>query len=624
MRFSSQRSRADQTSTRKPGMGLAVIASAIFAAGCASTAAAPGTVISMDGSTVGTSLSPATAGLSVRAPSPDPRVGLRAGVWDAQQASWNMRLVSTTPPSARFTNPAVPGDGRFTSSDFAFIGNYVIQGNYSGHQIWDVSNPARPVLAGSYLCPGAQNDASVYRNLLFLSAEATSGRTDCSTEGVRDTVSMDRARGVRIFDISDIRNPRPITTVQTCRGSHTNTLVSDPTDPNHVYIYVSGSSSVRSPSELPGCSSGTMAQNPNTAQFRLEVIQVPLANPARSRVVSSPRVFNDLTAPPRGERGAGADTPGAAARPGPTQCHDITVYPAVGLAGGACGGYGLLLDIRDVKNPVRINAVADSNMSFWHSATFSNDGRKLLFSDEWGGGRGARCRVTDRPEWGANTIFTLDGSRMTFQSYFKLPAPQTEFENCVAHNGSLIPIPGRDVMVQSWYQGGINVFDWTDPANPVEIAFFDRGPMDSTRLITGGHWSAYWYNGYIYGSEEYRGLDILELTPNEYITQNEIDAAKLVRMDHFNPQEQPRFEWPPHFVVVRALLDQVARTNGLNSTRRSEVSRDLGAAEGMTGAGRSAALTALAAQLDRDAMQSPDAARVRMMATAVRQLAAQR
>src|SRR5207245_424102 len=377
---------------------------------------------------------PSQRPFSTAAPSPDPRVGLRAGWMDAGEAAWNIQLVSTTPPSPDFINRSNPGDFQFINSDLSFTGPYVIQGNYSGVQVWDITNLKSPRLHKAFVCPGSQSDVSVYRQLLFVSGEALNGRTDCGTQGVRDTVSHDRLRGIRIFDVTDIADPRHITDVQTCRGSHTHTLVTSPTDTANVYVYVSGSAPVRSPTELAGCSGAPPDSNPNSALFRIEVIQVPLAHPEQARIVNPPTRGNG---PP----------------PGPTQCHDITVYPAIGLAGGACGGYGLLLDIRDVANPKRIGAVADSNFSFWHSATFNNDGTKILFTDEWGGGLQPRCRVTDKPEWGADALFTRSGNTMTFQSYYKLPAPQTAYENCVAHNGTLIPIPGRDIMAQAWYQG---------------------------------------------------------------------------------------------------------------------------------------------------------------------------
>ncbi|HYR09381.1 MAG TPA: hypothetical protein VEQ60_16470, partial [Longimicrobium sp.] len=554
---------------------------------------------------------PAPAAAQGGSSTPDPRVGLRAGRFDAEEAISNLRVLSRNRPAAEFAGA--------TSSDLAFTGNYAIQGNYNGWMIWDISNPAQPTMVKGFVCPASQSDVSVYRNLLFVSGEGLTGRLDCGTQGVRDTVSQERLRGLRIFDITDIRNPRNVGNVQTCRGSHTHTVLVDPDDRDNVYVYISGSAGVRSPSELPGCVNDTPDRNPNSALFRIEVVKVPLANPAAAAIVSSPRIFNDLTAPPRhGEaqadlaaaraRGAfvvtvngqdrvvqqgfvnavldsivrarggtgraqatAADSASARQvlpglvqqslgenrpRPGPTQCHDITVYPEIGLAGGACEGYGMLLDISDPVNPRRIAAVADSNFSYWHSATFNNDGTKVLFSDEWGGGGQPKCRATDPAEWGADAIFTISRDRqMQFRSYYKLPAPQTSFENCVAHNGSMIPIPGRDVMVQAWYQGGISVFDWTDAARPREIAFYDRGPADSTRMAAGGSWSAYWYNGVIVSSEISRGLDILELAPSAHLSQNEIDAAKSVRYEYLNPQGQPRMVWPASFALSGAYLD---------------------------------------------------------------------
>ncbi len=573
--------------------------------------------------------------LSMTPPSPDPRVGLRAGWMNAAEAGWNLRVVSKTPPSEKFINQSTPGDRRLINSDLGFIGNYAVQGNYSGYQVWDVSNPRRPTLRTAYVCPGSQSDVSVYRNLMFVSGESTSGRLDCGLQGVPDSVSHDRLRGIRIFEISDISNPKYITNVQTCRGSHTHTVVTDPNDKANVYIYISGSAPVRSPSELPGCSGAPLDQDPNSALFRIEVIKVPLAAPEQARIVSSPRIFNDLTAPPRhaepvdsaqaaaraARAAAAGATPGGRTRGGPTQCHDITVYPAIGLAGGACGGYGLLLDIRDPANPKRIGAVADSNFSFWHSATFNNDGTKILFSDEWGGGSAPRCRATDKYEWGANAIFTLIDNTMTFKSYYKMPAAQTANENCVAHNGSLIPIPGRDVMVQSWYQGGISVFDWTDAEHPREIAYYDRGPMDSTKLVSGGSWSVYWYNGHLYSSEMSRGLDIYELMPSGFISQNEIDAAKSVHFEYLNAQEQPKLVWPASFAMPRAYLDQLARSNGFGGDRVSAVRSELTRAEKLSGQRRREALAALATQLHSDATGAADQAKVHKLATVVGELA---
>jgi hypothetical protein len=638
------------------------------------------------------SSSSSTAGsqrVSTVAPAPDrdPRVGLRAGLLDAGEASWNLAVVSKNPQPEQFKG--------FTNSDLAFTGNYVIQGNYNGYQVWDVTNPAAPVLKIGYVCPASQSDVSIYRNLLFVSGEGAGGRLDCGTQGVHDTVSTERLRGIRIFDVTDIGNPKYIANVQTCRGSHTHTVVEDPNDRDNVYIYVSGSAGVRSPNELAGCSKLAPDQDPNSALFRIEVIKVPLAHPEQAAIVTSPRIFNDLTAPPthaeapediaaaaqraadarakgmytakvngmefvipqqmtapmldsivraRGGSGAptgtdstalrgaiqgivdalvGAPPPGTAGgvRPGPNQCHDITVYPAIGLAGGACGGYGLLLDIHDVANPRRIGAVADSNFSYWHSATFNNDGTKLLFSDEWGGGGQPKCRATDRHEWGADAIFTLDNGALKFHSYYKMLAPQTALENCVAHNGSLIPIPGRDVMVQAWYQGGISVFDWTDPAHPREIAFFDRGPVDSTKPAGGGSWSAYWYNGFIYSSEIARGLDVFELRPSAFLSQNEIDAAKSVHFDYFNTQGQQKIVWPATFALARAYVDQLGRTNGLGAGQVAATRTGLARAEQLTGQARRDALTQLAATLAGDAATAADQAKVKTLAAAVRDLA---
>jgi len=308
--------------------------------------------------------------------------------------------------------------------------------------------------------------------------------------------------------------------------------------------------------------------------------------------------------------------------PGPTQCHDITVYPAIGRAGGACGGYGLLLDITDVVNPKRIGAVSDSNFSFWHSATFNNDGTKLLFSDEWGGGGQPRCRATDKPEWGADAIFTLSHDSMAFKSYYKLPAPQTQFENCVAHNGSLIPIPGRDVMVQAWYQGGISVFDWTDAAHPKEIAFFDRGPIDSTKMVGGGAWSSYWYNGYIYSSEIARGLDVFELLPSPLISKNELDAAKSVHLDYLNVQDQQKLVWPKTFSLARAYVDQLERNNGLPAARIAAIRGELDRAEKNSGQPRQELLTQLASQVAGEAGSATDHAKAQTLAATIRDLAA--
>ncbi len=619
-------------------------------------------------------------------PSPDPRIGLKAGRWDAGEAIWNLNLLSSTRPSERFT------DG--VNSDIAFNGTKVFQGSFNGWQVWDIANPKAPVLATAYYCPGSQSDVSSYKNLAFVSGEGNEGRLDCASGGVKGAVSAERLKGLRIFDITDIKNPKPVATVQTCRGSHTHSLLVDPKDPENVYVYISGSAPVRPDGELPGCVAAAPSSDPNSALFRIEVIKVPLAHPEQAAIVSSPRIFNDLTKPAshglsvadkedadkmlaaakaRGgfyvtvngnvqvlpdqfaktmldsvvkQRGGSGQATGADSaalrgglqamvdrmmgqpnsdsrgpRPGPTQCHDITLYPGIGYAGGACEGYGLLLDIKNPTAPVRIAAVADSNFSYWHSATFNNDGSKVIFTDEWGGGMGPKCRASDPKEWGADAIFTLKDGKMTFQSYYKLPAAQTSTENCVAHNGSLIPVPGRDIMVQAWYQGGISVFEFTDPKNAHEIAFHDRGPQDAEHLALSGSWSVYWYNGNIISSEIGRGLDIFELTPSALLTQNEIDAAKTVKYEYLNAQGQPTMTWAPSFALVKAYTDQVERSSGLPTGRIAAVRAAIASAEKMSGAVRSKALHALGGSLDKDAPSASDSDRVKVLASAVHTLA---
>lgn len=615
-------------------------------------------------------------------PNPDPRVGLKAGLFDAEEAIWNMTLLSTTPPPANFLG--------VTNSDLAFKDNYAIQGNYNGFMVWDISNPAAPSLVIDYLCPASQSDVSVYENLLFVSGEGFSGRLDCGTEGVQEAVSHDRLRGIRIFDITDITAPEYVGNVQTCRGSHTHSVLKHPADDENVYVYVSGSAPVRPEDELQGCSAALPDEDPNSALFRIEVIQVPLANPAQAHIVNSPRIFEDLEAPPThglspadrvelekakaegafvahiwgqervlpsgfarqllaavvAERGGTGDPTAADSsllretlterltamfgqpnedeqvRRGPNQCHDITLYPEIGLAGGACEGYGILLDITNPASPFRVDAVADSNFAYWHSATFNNDGTKVLFTDEWGGGGQPKCRELDPMEWGANAIFELKNNKMEFKSYYKLPAAQTPFENCVAHNGSLIPIPGRDVMVQAWYQGGISVFDWTDAENPVEIAFHDRGPVDSTQFQMAGSWSVYWYNGAIVSSEISRGLDIFELQPSEYLTANEIAAANTVTLNYLNAQGQPQYIWPASFALARAYVDQLDRNKSLSADEIAGYRSSLNEAEKASGNKRVELLTALSEKVKKSSPNAgADTAKMQSLAETLRELA---
>jgi len=613
----------------------------------------------------------------IPAPSPDPRVGLAPGLFDAEETIWNMVMLSTTPSPDDFIGS--------WNTDLAFIDNYAIQGSYNGFVVWDISNPAEPVVVIDYLCPASQSDVSVYGNLLFVSGEGLGGRLDCGVEGVPTAVSGDRLRGIRIFDISDIRKPKYISNVQTCRGSHTHSVLVDPNDNENIYIYVSGSAPVRPEEELEGCVNAFPDEDPDSALFRIEIIKVPLAEPELAHIVSTPRIFEGLTAPPvhgpapaerealeraraegayiarimgqerviRGawlqqfmdvivqERG-GTEATAAdslvlrerlqdmidnmmAARGrghdhGPNQCHDITLFPEVGLAGGACEGYGILLDITDPINPVRLDAVADSNFAYWHSATFNNDGTVVIFTDEWGGGTQPKCRDTDPMEWGANAIFTIEDGKMVFQSYFKMPAPQTTTENCVAHNGSLIPIPGRDIMVQGWYQGGVNVFDFTDPANPIEIAFHDRGPISATRLETGGSWSIYWYNGLLINSEISRGLDIFDLIPSEFITKNEIEASRTVVLDYFNAQGQPKFRWPASFPLALAYLDQLERDRQLDMAQILAFRSGITRAQSLNGNAQSQLLSQLATEIEQSATNSTNPRKVQRIAETLKQL----
>jgi hypothetical protein len=537
----------------------------------------------------------------------DPRAVLKPGFYDAGEAALGMEHVAFVKKPDAFQAPPPKPDAKpmermfaqlgYSNSDMAFEGNHLFLGNFYGVNFYDISNPAKISLATSLVCPGGQGDVSVYGHLLFMSVEMPNGRVDCGTQGFPPMPPPDpdeekkpaeqrrpripaadpaRFRGVRIFDISDFNNPKQVAAVQTCRGSHTHTLVTDPNNKEKVYVYVSGTSFVRPAEELAGCSGEAPDKDPNTALFRIDVIEVPLAAPQQAKIVSTPRVFmNPRTGEVNSLSNAGNhDKPEA--KPAETnQCHDITAYSAIGLAAGACSGNGLLLDIKDPVNPVRIDAVNDKNYSYWHSATFSNDGKKVLFTDEWGGGLQPRCRTKDPLNWGADALFNIVDGKLQFASYYKMPAAQTETENCVAHNGSLVPVPGRDIEVQAWYQGGISVVDFTDVAHPKEIAYFDRGPLDAKNLMLGGDWSAYWYNGYIYGSEIARGVDVFRLLPSQYLSADEIAAANLVHFDELNVQSQQRMTWPASLVVARAYADQLGRSQALPAKRVTELRKQI-------------------------------------------------
>jgi hypothetical protein len=555
----------------------------------------------------------------------DPRVGLKPGLKDAGEAARGLERVSglfkpegffdpkmpggTVTPAERDPNlpppdPDAPPDPRFANflafanSDIAFSGRHLFLGSFHGFNTYDVENGRNPKLLASVVCPGGQGDMSVHGNLLFMSVEQTRGRLDCGTEGVAEKVSAERFRGIRIFDISDLKRPKQIAAIQTCRGSHTHTLVTDPKDPANLYVYGSGTSSVRSAEELAGCSGLKPEDDPNTALFSIDVIKVPLAAPQNAAIVNRPRIFADPKSGAISGLWSGGDHgPGTQKTSVTNQCHDITVFPEIGLAAGACSGNGILLDIHDPVHPVRLDDASDKNFAYWHSATFNNDGTKVIFTDEWGGGTRPRCRAVDPPSWGADAIFDIVDKKLRFGGYFKMPAAQTETENCVAHNGSLVPVPGRDIMVQAWYQGGVSMFDFTDSAHPVEIGFFDRGPIDAKQLITGGFWSAYWFNGHIYGSEIARGMDVFRLVPTDQMSQNEIDAAVQVRAEEVNTQMQTRITWQPSSAVARAYVDQLTRTKAIAPDRAKAVRDALERADGVRGASDKSA-AAVATQLD--------------------------
>ena len=588
----------------------------------------------------------------------DPRVGLKAGLHDAGEAIRGLERVASLSNPAGFFDPKQPAgtptpperdpnlpppdpneppDPRFANmlafanSDLAFSGTHLFMGSFHGFNTLDIERPTKPKLAASIVCPGGQGDVSVHGNLLFMSVEQTRGRLDCGTQGVATPVSTERFRGVRIFDITDLSKPRQIAAIQTWRGSHTHTLVVDPRDQANLYVYGSGTSSVRSADELAGCSGLKPDEDPNTALFSIDVIKVPLASPEKAAIVNRPRIFADpKSGAIAGLEKGGERGPGAQPSRVTNQCHDITVFPEIGLAAGACSGNGILLDIADPVHPVRLDDAADKNFAYWHSATFNNDGTKVIFTDEWGGGTRPRCRATDPPNWGADAIFDIVDRKLQFRGYYKMPAAQTETENCVAHNGSLVPVPGRDIMVQAWYQGGLSMFDFTDSAHPIEIAYFDRGPVDAKTLITAGFWSTYWYNGAIYGSEIARGIDVFRLKPTEHLSQNEIDAAALVRSEEVNTQLQTKIAWPPSTPVARAYVDQLARAKAIAPERARAITSALERADEVRSAkDKNAAavvdqLETLAGQIDRDAGSASgrDAMRLHALAATIKGRAA--
>ena len=522
----------------------------------------------------------------------DPRSSLKPGFNDAGQAISNMKVIASLPKPTGFFDPANPaglpsnpGDAKakdkkapaakkppsddnerfpllsFANTDMAFSGDVLAVGNYHGFNIYRLASDGAPQLVSSTICPGGQGDLSIVGHLMIMSVEQTRGRIDCGRQGVRDDVSPERFRGIRIFDISDLTKPRQVGQVQTCRGSHTHSVVSS--DKQSIIVYVSGTAQVRKAEELAGCVAE--AGDMSTALFRIDVVEIPITDPSKARIIDSPAVFADpKTGALAGLWRGGTHGEGTQETNRTDQCHDITVFPSRQLAAGACSGNGIIFSIADPRKPRRIDVVSDPTFSYWHSATFNNDGSKVLFTDEWGGGGRPRCRVQDPRTWGADAFYDIVDGKLTFRSHYKLPAVQSEQENCVAHNGSIVPVPGRDIFVQAWYQGGISVIDFTDSANPVEIAYFDRGPIAGDQMVLGGFWSAYYYRGRIYGTEIARGLDVLALTPSKTLSQNEIAAAALADPGQtFNPQQQFPVTWPDHPVVALAYVDQLERSGSL-------------------------------------------------------------
>ena len=509
--------------------------------------------------------------------SDDPRSKLSPGHYNAGEAILNLEKVASLKKPIGFYNPnnpqakgikksskedenaknekTVEDKSRslrspilsFANTDMAFKDNILVAGNYHGFNVYQIDKLGVPELLSSVVCPGGQGDVSIVENLLIMSVEQTRSRIDCGLQGVSKEASPDRFRGIRIFDISNLSEPKQVGAVQTCRGSHTHSVVSGPDQDGKIIVYNSGTQGVRDEDEMEECI-GNIPGDSRTALFRIDIIEIPLTEPSKSRIVSSPTVFADPETGALGGLWAGGDHGDDTQETRRTdQCHDITVFPSKGLAAGACSGNGILFDISDPYNPQRIDVVTDVGFAYWHSATFNNEGTKIIFTDEWGGGGRARCRAWDPLDWGANAIYDIVDNKLEFRSHYKMPAPQLETENCVAHNGSLIPIPNKDVLVQAWYQGGISIMDFTDSANPKEIAFFDRGPIDEELLVMGGYWSAYYYDGFIYGTEISRGLDVFKLSPSQHLSEKEIleasEASPLYGPKVFNPQQQVPLGW---------------------------------------------------------------------------------
>ena len=424
------------------------------------------------------------------------------------------------PPDTIVTSPNVTHVGNIAkpapiaatiNTDVAFQGDYAYVGNYGGFSIYDIRNPKKAKAVSSVVCPGSQMDVSVYGDLLFTAVDSSRSDDSCASTAL-SADHPEAWEGVRIFDISDKAAPRYIKSVETNCGSHTLSLVPGRgrDKDRNVYLYIS---SYSPNAAFPDC------QPPHD---KISIIKVPLRNPTAAAVAATPVVFPD---------GGNETQPGLLV---PTSgCHDITFYAEKDIAAGACMGDGVLFDISDRLNPKVTARTTDPNFAFWHSATFSNDAKKVIFTDELGGGGAPTCNEATGPNRGADAIYDISRGQFTFKSYYKIPRYQADSENCVAHNGSLIPVKGRDIMVQAWYMGGVSIWDFSDSSRPKEIGYFERGPRAAGG--SGGVWSAYYYNGYIYAADFNEGFDVIK------IDDPRTNGASRVKRDRLNVQTQESY-----------------------------------------------------------------------------------
>jgi hypothetical protein len=414
-------------------------------------------------------------------------------------------------------NPFRQGDdAAFINSDLAFTGDYLVQGNFAGFSIWDISDPAAPELVSAVSCPGGQGDVSTVGDLVIVSVDETMSDDSCQASRVPET--DENWEGIRVFDISDPSAPRYAAAVRTRCGSHTHTVVPDAADPARVYVYVSAYSR--------GASLNCTGRNP------LQIVELPLAAPEQASVVGELDLFDDETAfGPEDRVSGGAETRST------TGCHDITAYPAKALAVAACRGDGLLLSIADPLVPVVLQRVRDPAVAFWHSGIFDNDATRVVFQDELGDGFINTCSPAFGSDRGADAVWRIAADGLVKEGTYKLPRTQSDLEKCVAHSGGLVPVPGRFVIAQAWLEGGVSVVDLSDPSAPVELTWFDRPDYGTSMDYTAGIWSVYHYDGFLYASDMYEGLEVLRLTDPMFADAARYDDSGL------NPQTQPAYDW---------------------------------------------------------------------------------